>query len=124
MRAADGATLVTPGPIATTCAVCGGALIDRYWVIEYPALAHLECIDWSRRAFPFAWRIGPLRFLERTLSGEAQLVAKRVRYVHEVAASRWPDKAVRIIDGCQLEADKARARLSALGVERRHLQRF
>jgi hypothetical protein len=124
MPTADGAHLVSPGPIMGACAICGAELIADYWVLDYPRMAHINCIDWNCRPFPFSWRIGPLSFLERTLPPQASRVAARARHVHETANARWPAQAVKLIDGCTLEANRARARLAELGVDRRHLQRF
>ena len=120
----DGASLVSAAPVPSRCAICGDELGDVFWMITYPQGAHTRCIDWSSRAFPYAWRIEPLRVLERTLHGDARAAAHRARYVLEAGAARWPRDAARILDGCHAEVEKARARLSALGVERRRLQRF
>ena len=124
MPAPDGALLVSAGVAPTTCAICAAPLGPRFWMLDYPRAAHVGCIDWSARAFPFAWRIRGLEVVHRRVAGEARLVVARLLRVLTVAEQRWPHEPQRLLDGCGVETDRCRRRLVELGVERRELQRF
>ena len=76
------------------CCVCGGPTRDSdpVWTVEHPKWAHESCIDWSRRDFPYAWKLKQLRSLARVLVHACRRVFTAGRYLLDTQRT-WPRNA-------------------------------
>ena len=92
-------------PSSDRCETCGqprgGGPV---WMLEHPRWEHAACRDWSRRAFPYEWKLNHLRLLVRALKRASALTLRAGVFLNKLRG-RWPAGAREGLDElAQLES--------------------
>lgn len=116
----DAADFVSP--VRSQCFSCGTS--SELWVVDYPRLGCVRCIDWTTRPFPYRWQVTALVAIARRAPPAARHDLQRARFVLDMATKRWPVTAAFLLAVTKLEVDRLRTTLLRLNVERRLVQKF
>lgn len=109
-----------------TCAVCGEPLgCGPNWVVEFPDVAHEECVDWTKwERCPYVERLKVLRRLWWKATPEQRRVISPIAWWLRGVEIVWPHGANELMRETRRRLAVARGELERLGAERKWVGRL